>query len=201
MTLALSTRRRALMNEATWWLRNAGSIHYAQTRPMPLTQSAAHRLPLTTDCSGAVTCLYHAVLAQDPNQLGYNGQGFTGTLFTNGEPIDIDKAEPGDLVIVGKGDASVHVYMVMEHDVWFSHGREEAPETVTKANAIASHGRDNLFGRQYLLPSADQQPHWVVVNGRGDRIGRTKHPKLWVARKPGMIFRDYGRITFVRKER
>lgn len=201
MATALSPRRQKLMDEAQWWLRNTGTIHYAQTRPMPLTASQAHRLPLTTDCSGAVTCIYHAAGAPDPNELGYSGQGFTGTLFANGEPMPIEELEPGDLIIVGRGDESHHAYMMMRDHVLFSHGREAAPEKRTLSDAIAYHGRDQLFGRQYLLPTASRKEYtWVILNGKGERLREVSHPARFAAAHPKM-FRKFGRVSFVRKEK
>lgn len=203
MAALLSKERAALQREMAWWLAHAGEIHYAQIRPIPLASAKAHHLPITTDCSGAATCLYFVAGAPDPNSLDFNGAGWTGTLYANGEKITFKELEPGDMIVVGKGDASVHVYIVYRTanggTELFSHGRESAPETVTLANAIASHGESNLYPRRYLPSSTEQKPaKWVVLNGRNERIGTTRHPARWAIAHP-LSFRKFGQVKFYQR--
>lgn len=204
--MTLTPRRAAVVQEAQWWLKNTTAIHYAQTRPMPLGKAKAHTLPLSTDCSGAVTCIYYTVGAPDPNDLAYNGQGFTGTLLNGGEAVSLSKLEPADMIICASGDATVHVYMVLEilgggDYLLFSHGREEAPETITFSKARQVRAGQTFYGRSYLASSTEPRPalfRWVVVNGAGERIGRTAHPVLWAQRHP-KAFRTYASVRFLRR--
>ena len=117
--------RDAIVAAARWGIRNEARIHYGQVRPMPLTR----RLPLTTDCSGFVTLCYYLAGASDPNGLGYNGEGWTGTLLRHLPHIDRARAKAGDLVVWGTYPGH-HVALVLEpgHDpVLCSHGRERGP--------------------------------------------------------------------------
>jgi hypothetical protein len=203
MSVTLTPRRAAIQKEMDWWLQHNSSIHYEQIRPIPLARAKAHTLPIYTDCSGAATCIYYVAGAPDPNGLDYSGQGFTGTLFANGEAIKMADIEVGDLIIVGKGDASVHVYVVYRQvsGAWelFSHGREQAPEIVTLAGAIASHGAANLYPRRYIAANAEVKPlAWVVLNGRGERIGTTQHPVRWAVKHP-RSFRKYKQIRYLQR--
>lgn len=202
--MALTPRRQAAVVECEWWLKNTAAIHYAQTRPMPLEKAKSHKLPLTTDCSGSVTCIYYTIGAADPNGNDYNGQGFTGTLFANGEAIPLLHLEPGDLVIRSEGDTTEHVYMVMASlgngdFKLFSHGREAAPETVTLASAKAAHPGEGFYGKRFLAQSTQATVMvWAVVNGAGHRVAETRYPALWAARHPRM-FRDYHQLKFLKQ--
>lgn len=202
--MALSPRRKKLQVEMTWWLKNTLAIHYAQTRPMPLKAAKLHSLPITTDCSGAFTCIYYTAGAPDPNDLNYSGQGFTGTLLNGGEAIGFAELECGDGIVCSEGDKTVHVYMVYKGKglacTLFSHGEEKAPETLTLAAAIASRGKENLHPVRFIPASAEVQPmpdkpEWVVLNGMGHRIGRTPHPAQWAA-DHAVDFRTFGQVRF-----
>jgi hypothetical protein len=191
----------------TWWLKNTADIHYHQDRPMPLAKAKAHSLPLTTDCSGAVTCIYFTAGAPDPNDLGYNGQGFTGTLLNGGEAIGFAELECGDCIVCSEGDKTVHVYMVYKGKgnaaTLFSHGEEKAPETLTLAAAIASRGKGNLHPVRFIPASSEvvqpvDKPVWVVLNGRGERIGKTEHPAQW-AGDHSADFRTFNQVRFMQR--
>ncbi len=114
-------------------------VHYDQVRPMTtrsiLTPAAlrAHLkagLPLTMDCSESVTLLCRLAGLDDPNGLGYNGLGFTGTLLSHlphySKP---ENAMTGALVVFGTGTGH-HVCMVRKpgkNPLLFSHGQERGP--------------------------------------------------------------------------
>lgn len=71
---------------------------YRQVRPMPdclLCPDAYARL----DCSSSVTLMYRESALEDPNGLGYSGQGYTGTLWGRGQAVDTPQA--GDLCFYG----------------------------------------------------------------------------------------------------
>jgi cell wall-associated NlpC family hydrolase len=131
----------AIVAEMEWLLGNSQLFTYRQVRPITPydLRDPANRGRL--DCSSTVTCCYHAAGALDPNGTGYNGSGFTGTLWTHGQPTDAPK--PGDLAFYGwqSGGFPKHVTLHLGN-----------PKTV------------GSFG--HTPPS-----RFNVVNYRGDYIG------------------------------
>ena len=117
--------RAEIVAAAHWGIRNEARIHYAPVRPMPLTRT----LPLSTDCSGFVTLCYYLAGAPDPNKLGYDGQGYTGTLLRAMPSVGADFVEPGDLVVWGTYPGH-HVALVLvpgDDPLLCSHGQERGP--------------------------------------------------------------------------
>lgn len=109
-------------------LRNKEDYIYGQVRPYPpslypeeVTRPAPRTgapIPisskLTLDCSSFVTLAYKTAGADDPNGRGYDGNGFTGTLWANGTKTN--DPQPGDLAFYGDppspgGAAHVAVYI------------------------------------------------------------------------------------------
>lgn len=76
---------------------------------MPLTE----RFPLATDCSGFVTLCYFLGGAPDPNGLGFNGSGYTGTLLSWGKHIPLSSVRPGDAIVYGPG-SGWHTALIVE---------------------------------------------------------------------------------------
>jgi hypothetical protein len=89
------TTRQRIVAAARWGIANEPRIHYGEARPFPLSR----RLPLTTDCSGFVTLCYFLAGAADPNGLGYDGEGWTGTLLRH--LPEAPRLRPGDIVVWG----------------------------------------------------------------------------------------------------
>ena len=121
--------RDAIVREAMWGINHEPSIHYRQSRPIPLKQWKAHKLPLYTDCSGSITGIFYSVGAPDPNGLNYNGQGYTGTMLNHLKRIPRSQLRRGDLVVFGPGTGH-HVCLVIKggaDPVLFSHGQERGP--------------------------------------------------------------------------
>lgn len=119
------TVRRRIVAAARWGIENEPRIHYGLVRPIPL----ARRLPLTTDCSGFVTLCYFLAGAPDPNDRGYDGSGWTGTLLERMENVDRRAVEAGDVVVWGEYPGH-HCALVLEpgDDPWLaSHGQERGP--------------------------------------------------------------------------
>lgn len=79
---------------------------YSQARPMPSSLAACRTTP--TDCSGFATLCYKQAGAQDPNGLGYDGQGYTGTMEQHGRKTSTP--QPGDLAFWSSPD-HVAVYI------------------------------------------------------------------------------------------
>lgn len=122
--------RRAIVAEAYWGLANNGLFTYRQYRPMVVNlhdESAFER----TDCSAFVTGCYHGGGAPDPNGRGFDGQGYTGTLWSRGTAI----ASPGpsDLAFYGNMGASFgfvpsHVALVWKSSRVISFGHTPISE-------------------------------------------------------------------------
>jgi cell wall-associated NlpC family hydrolase len=117
------TVQAKIVAAARWGIAHEPQIHYGTVRPMPL----ARTLPLTTDCSGFVTLCYHLAGAPDPNGLGYNGQGWTGTLLRHLE--ETAQPQAGDVVVWGAYPGR-HCAIVLEpgeDPLLASHGSERGP--------------------------------------------------------------------------
>ena len=121
----MSDVRGRIVAAARWGIRNEPRIHYAETRPMPL----ARTLPLTTDCSGFVTLCYFLAGAPDPNGLGFDGRGWTGTLLEHMENVDRRAVERGDVVVFGEypGHHCALVLAPGDDPLLCSHGQERGP--------------------------------------------------------------------------
>jgi hypothetical protein len=105
--------RRAIVAQAFWSLANNGRYVYTQKRPMPSSWTAPGAEE-GIDCSTSVTLDYKAGGAIDPNGLGYNGYGYTGTLWNHGTATAAP--EPSDLAFYGEmtGGIPSHVAIVVE---------------------------------------------------------------------------------------
>jgi hypothetical protein len=137
LTTATFKIRADLVAQAEWAINHAASIHYPviddfqHARPMPI-DIPVHHLPFTTDCSGFVTMMAKWGGAPDPNGLGYDGYGFTGTLLDHLPHTDREHARRGDLVVYGDGTGE-HVVMLLQNVAnhpdpsIVSHGEEGGP--------------------------------------------------------------------------
>lgn len=120
-----------------------GRIHYSQARPMThLGDSPGHEW--SADCSGYATSAffwadrYTVFPVRDPNGMGYNGYGFTGTLLAHNKkrnvPLRRDYFFTGDMAIYGSSLWNTkHVTICRRNgnakqSIWSSHGREAGPE-------------------------------------------------------------------------
>lgn len=120
------------IDEMLWGVNNNPNIHYGQLRPMPLGRWKQHDLPITTDCSGSLTCCAYAAGIPDPNGRGYDGQGYTGTMLQHLRRIPKADIRRGDFVIYD-GAYSDHVAAVLEvgpDPLLFSHGYEGSPTKI-----------------------------------------------------------------------
>jgi hypothetical protein len=141
--------RNRLIAYMAWGVRNAYSIHYSQggLRMFGVRTTPMH-LPLYTDCSAFVTILYKWAGGPDPNGLGFNGFGYTGTIIAHCQQLPNAAAcKPGDLVTYGSGNGH-HVSMVYKagsNPLLCSHGQESDPRFVylseqAYTQARAGHG-------------------------------------------------------------
>jgi cell wall-associated NlpC family hydrolase len=84
-------------------------------------------VPAWEDCSSFATWCYWAAGAPDPNGLGYNGFGYTGTQILCGR--ETAEPRPGDLCFYGPlRDRITHVAIYVGNGRVVSHGRERGPE-------------------------------------------------------------------------
>jgi hypothetical protein len=138
-------------------IANEPKIHYQQRRPMKCLGIPPEN-GFTADCSEHSTAAYFwaktktGIAVPDPNNSGYNGYGYTGTLVNN--PRVSGSYQVGDLAIYGSSSGSTeHVatcYVAGDSSsaVWCSHGSEAAPY------AVKLHYRSDLYCvvRPGLLP-------------------------------------------------
>lgn len=201
----MSTLRGAILGEAKWAAAVTAAIHYQESRPMPLAAFKAHSLPITTDCSGFVTCCYYAAGAPDPNGLGYTGQGYTGTLLDHLAIVPLGNAAAGDLVVFGPRPG-LHVVLLMEAGTAnggdpqvCSHGSEAGPRMLALSDERAGFpGEPVTVLRGVDLTPAPPVPTWDVHDGHGDLLGTTHHPARWAMIHPRR-FRLHGVVTFRRR--
>lgn len=129
----LSRIRSAVVAYARWACSSSVEPfwHYRQSRPIPLAQGKARKLPITTDCSGFATICAYQAGAPDPNGLKYNGQGYTGTLLQHLKHTTLAAAQPGDLIVYGAAAGrGHHVVVIVEagpDPLVASHGTERGP--------------------------------------------------------------------------
>lgn len=133
-------QREACVTYANYLIHHASQIHYRQFRPMQTRNLTvmearalfAHGGGIAMDCSESTTLLCRWAGVGDPNGMGYDGWGNSGSQWTHCKPhyFDPAKAHPGALVTFGT-DGDEHVCMVIERNgdnpILFSHGQEAGP--------------------------------------------------------------------------
>ena len=125
--------RNKIVETAFFAVSKERYISYSQARPM-VDFGPPPNYPSQTDCSGFVTWCYKSAGAPDPNGWGYNGYGFTGSLWETGTPISTNDLKPGDLVFYGvpwKSGGAAHVIVYTGGGMAVSHGRDAGPERVS----------------------------------------------------------------------
>lgn len=138
-------QRQAIVAFCRWSIANEPNIHYSQVRPMDHVHvGLTRKLPWYSDCSEHATTAYYEAGAPDPNGLGYNGQGYTGTLLSHGTTIPLSQAKAGDLVVYTPPGAGHHVCTLLEdgnanggNPMLCSHGRESGPNEVRFHDELA----------------------------------------------------------------
>lgn len=115
---------------------------YSETRPMPANLKDLATQP--TDCSGFATLCYKAAGAPDPNGLGYDREGYTGTLESHGQRTG--SPQPGDLVFWHSPD---HVAIYGGGDTIYQLGGPPGPIKSSLQGEHAYH-QSYLGARTYL---------------------------------------------------
>lgn len=194
--MTLSTLRQRIVTIAEQALKDGTFTTYEEVRPVPL--NTAHP---ATDCSGAVIWIYKKAGAPDPSGLAYTGYGNTGSFYSHCEHVAYENCEAGDMIDVAQGDGTTHVYLVLERVagdlVVFSNGGPGAAKQERLSSVKAYwYGKGYRFQGLRELPLEDQPKHkYVVLNGRGERIGRCTYRWVWASAHRRMLNR-YGTVTF-----
>jgi cell wall-associated NlpC family hydrolase len=114
---------------AKWAAANHAKFNYTEG---PLRMSGINKpgkLPVNADCSAFVTLCYNWAGAPDPNGMGYNHNGYTGTLLAHGRKIALKDVQPGDVIVYGPG-TGWHTALVIEggpNPLTVSHGQQGDP--------------------------------------------------------------------------
>lgn len=94
------TTREEIVDAGFYWYEHRARIAYRQLRPYPKIKPPV--IPSWLDCSSFYTVCCYAGGAPDPNGRGYDGQGYTGTLMSEGTRVgSISDLEPGDAIFYG----------------------------------------------------------------------------------------------------
>ena len=114
---------------AKWAAAHHDKFNYTEG---PLRMSGIGKpgvLPVNADCSAFVTLCYNWAGAADPNGMGYNHTGYTGTLLSHGTKIALNQVQPGDVIVYGPG-TGWHTALVIEggpNPLTISHGQQGDP--------------------------------------------------------------------------
>lgn len=145
-------QRQRLVRHALYLIEKAPQIHYAEVRPMTTHRFATwaelhsyldHGGEITMDCSEAVTLLFRTAGLRDPNGLGFNGEGYTGTILQHLPHYqNNERAHQGALGVYGEYPG-VHVVMSMDDPSFdpyvFSHGQEDGPFHIQLSTETQAH--------------------------------------------------------------
>lgn len=126
-----STKRETVVSAAMFGYHNRGSIHYTQSSWRMYgvrNHIKPPNIPRYEDCSSFATWCYWVAGASDPNGLGYNGQGYTGTQVNHGKYVTLGNASAGDLIFYGwSRGIPTHVAVYVGNGRVVSHGSEVGP--------------------------------------------------------------------------
>ncbi len=140
----LDPRRRDIVGFAKWGIDHAGSIHYAQTRPIDFNFK---NLPWTADCSGSTIAYAKAAGLPDPAGFGYSGAGSTDSILANLPRIERRELQLGDLALWALGADGKHVAIVIElgpDPLMASHGSDAGPIAIRLSAEDAWHRSETL---------------------------------------------------------
>lgn len=198
--------RQRIVTAARAALSAKTHFRYAEVRPIPLTQfdrlMNGKAVTVTTDCSGFATCCYHRAGAPDPNGLGYNGAGFTGTMLDNLTPIPLSKAHPGDLAVFGATPGK-HVVIIVERGsdpACISHGGPGDPKEAPLSHFTGIGPLTVLRGvNPTIVPRT--RAKWRVTGDGGRVVGRVGHRStrwLWELHHRRVVKRQRHKLHYDR---
>lgn len=119
--------RTVIVAYATFGYNNRDKIHYTQSSLRMYgvrNKVRPPKIPYYEDCSSFATWCYWGAGVSDPNGLGYNGWGYTGTLAQNGSRTS--SPQPGDLAFYGRYPYG-HVVIYIGNGRCIGHGSERGP--------------------------------------------------------------------------
>ena len=125
--------RTAIVAWSYWLMEHKAEVNYTEG---PARMSAIGvwppKFPIDCDCSASVTLCYWLAGADDPNGLGYDHEGYTGTLLSHGLEIPLAQVQPGDVIVYGPG-TGWHTALVVQagsDPLTISHGQQGDPSLV-----------------------------------------------------------------------
>lgn len=125
--------RSSIVNWATWGVAHHDQFTYSEGPDrMEAIKTPPGTLPVTADCSAFVTLCFKWAGAPDPNGLGYDGEGYTGTLLEHLEHIPLEQVQPGDIIVYGAapGEHTAIVVVAGPDPMTVSHGQQGDPNFV-----------------------------------------------------------------------
>lgn len=146
-------------------VRHRSVIHYTQggLRMVGVNRKMyPPNYPHYGDCSSMVTWWYFVAGAPDPNGLGYNGQGYTGTQSPRGRRVAYSQAKPMAVAFYGSGRKIGHEALVVKKGYQIvSHGSEIGP-VLTRITY-----RTVIQCNEYDLRQRPGFKPWAVSKARG----------------------------------
>lgn len=129
---------------------------YAEVRP--INYNILKNNPISIDCSGFVTACYKVAGLHDPNGLGYNGAGYTGSLIAHCTKISEGDAGPGDLCFFGSSESSTtHVNIYVGNGQSISMGSQGEPKK-GPSSQMGPSGFLGFYRSNYATPSRADDP-------------------------------------------
>ena len=109
--------RPKIINAAHWLVDHRADCTYSEDSPERTSCiKRPFKTPFVSDCSTGVTALYYWGDSLDPNDLGFGGDPYTGTLLKHGRLISASSARSADVVIFGP-DTGWHAALVLTEGV------------------------------------------------------------------------------------
>jgi len=100
----MADTRQAIVEWAKWLKDHSHQMNYTEgNQRMSAIGVWPPKFPINCDCSAFVTLCFWLAGADDPNGLGYNHTGYTGTLLSHGLEIPLQQVEAGDVIVYGPG--------------------------------------------------------------------------------------------------
>jgi hypothetical protein len=110
--VTVSARLR-IVNAANWLVDHRDECRYSEDSPERTSCiRRPYEVPFVSDCSSGVDALFYWGRAHDPNDLGFGGDPYTGTLVERGRLISASSARSADVGILGP-DTGWHAVLVL----------------------------------------------------------------------------------------
>jgi hypothetical protein len=172
--------------QARWGISQHGVLTYGLVRPIPLQGWRMHDPHLTTDCSGAFTCITYSAGVGDPNGLGYSGQGNTATIAEHLPHVArVGLLEVGDAILFAPSEEAGHVVMVIEpgdDPLCFSFGFQGGPIAIRYSDEVSARREagEPLSPIVYARTLPPTPRKRITMYRDGKPVAEMNHPKLYV---------------------